>query len=162
VGRSQVLIPSAPLRREVREVIADWLLLFGAVGLLVALFLPWSHQFSRGFLAEWSSTGALRGVPRDPTAWQVYSVADVGLALVAAGLLLVALVGGRVRRLGVLVAVAVALAFVVHAAGSAPTSGATPGMSRVANSPQPGPGETVAIAALAVGLGALVLSFTAE
>jgi hypothetical protein len=150
------------VRREVREVIADWLLLFGAVALLVSLFLPWSHQFSHAFLAEWSSTGVLRGIPRDPTAWQVYSVADGALALLVATLLVVALIGGRLRRFAVLLGAAVALAFTVHAASAPPTNGAVLPAGSVANSPRSGAGETVAIAGLAVALAGLALSFTAD
>ena len=148
--------------KEVREVVADWLMLFAAIALLVALFLPWSHQFSPSFLAEWAPTGALRGLPRDPTAWQVYSTADVGLAVLAAGLVAVALFGRRIRRLLVLAAAAVALAFTVHAQADPPNNGALLRTSAVRDVPQAASGETVAIAALAVAIGALVLSFTAD
>ena len=54
-------------------------------------------------------------MPHDPDAWQVYSVADVLLALLAAGLLAVALWGGRARRRALAIALAVALAFTVRA-----------------------------------------------
>ena len=70
------------MSRAVREAVADWLMLLAALVLVLSLFLTWSHQFPvqlRGVIA-------LRGVPRDPTGWQVYSVADVCLALVAYGL----------------------------------------------------------------------------
>ena len=147
--------------RDVREVIADWLIVLGAVALLVALFLPWSHQFSPGFEARFAPTGMLRGVPRDPTAWQVYSLADVGFALIVAGLLVAAMIGGRTRRLGVLLAAAVALAFTVHARSAPPTTG-TVVHAPVTNRPRPGAGETVAIAALGVAIAGLVLSFTAD
>jgi hypothetical protein len=150
------------VRREVREVIADWLLLAGALALIVALFLPWSHQFSRAFLAQWGPTGALRGIPRSPTAWQVYSMGDVALAALAVALLVVALIGGRTRRVVVLAATAVALAFVVHAAAVPPTLGAEGLNGPVSNSPGSGAGETVALAALAVTLAGLLLSFTAD
>ena len=142
--------------------VADWLLLLGALVVLASLFMPWSHQFSRAFLARWGPTGALRGVPRDPTAWQVYSIADVYLALVVAGLLLVALLGGRARRVLVLGAAAVALAFAVHAASVPPTNGAFLPLSPVANHPAAGPGETVATVGLSVAIAALLLSFTAD
>ena len=150
------------MRRELREVIADWLLLFGAVALLVSLFLPWSHQFSAAFLAQWGPTGALRGLPRDPTAWQIYSVVDVGFAVLVAGLLLVALIGGRVRRLLVFAASLVALAFTVHAESVPPTKGALLFAAGVTNAPRAAAGETVAIAALSAVIIALGLSFTAE
>lgn len=153
----------APVRRDVREVIADWLILLGAIALFAALFLPWSHQLSRGFEAVFASTGALRGVPRNPTAWQVYSVLDAGLALLAGSLVLVSMLGGRTRRLVVLAGAGVALAFAVHAEVKPPTTGtvlySTPA---VTDHPRAGAGETVAIAALAVAIAGLALSFTAD
>jgi hypothetical protein len=150
------------VRREVREVIADWLLLAGVAGLLVSLFLPWSHQFSSAFRAYWGPTGALRGVPRDPTAWQVYSMADVVLAVVAVALLVVALVGGRARRLLALGGAAVALGFAIHASAVPPTNGAGVLAGPVADAPAAGAGETVAIAGLAVAILGLGVSFTAD
>jgi hypothetical protein len=137
------------LSREAREVLADWLILFGAIGLLVALFLPWSHQFTHG----------LPGVPRSPTAWQVYSVVDVLLALLAGGLLAVALLGGRIPRLVVLLGAAVAAGFAVHALSVPPTNGANIVAPIVA--PASGAGEVVAIAALGVAIAGVGLSFTA-
>jgi hypothetical protein len=156
------------LSREAREVIADWLILLGAVALLVSLCLPWSHQFSRAFLAEWAGSVQLRNVPHSPTAWQVYSAADVLLALLAGSLLAVALTGGRRRKLAVLIASACALAFTLHARSVPPTNGAdisqpavgVPGY--VANSPAAAAGETVALAALGVAIVGVALSFTAD
>jgi hypothetical protein len=144
------------------------LIVFGAVGLFVSLFLTWSHQFSRAFLAEWGSSEQLRGVPHDPTAWQVYSAADVLLAVLAVLLLVVALLGTRQARLAALGATTVGLVFVLHALGHPPTNGANifdPALSvpnYFPNSPAAGAGETVATVALALGLGGLVLSFTAD
>ena len=37
--------------------------LIGAGLLAVSLFLPWSHQFSAGFLARFGASPALRAVP---------------------------------------------------------------------------------------------------
>ena len=91
------------MRRGQREVVADWLVIVGAIVVLASLFLTWSHQFSRAFLAELGSSAQLQGVPHDPTAWQVYSTADVLLALLAVALVLVALRGGpRVRFVALL------------------------------------------------------------
>jgi hypothetical protein len=149
------------VRRDLREVIADWLILLGAVALLVSLLLPWSHQFSRGFQAHFAPTGALRGIASDPTAWQVYSVVDVLLAVLAAALAAVALVGGRARRLVVLIAAGVALAFTVHARARPPTTG-TVLYAAVTDHPRPGVGETVAIVSLGVAIAGLALSFTAD
>jgi hypothetical protein len=132
------------LSREVREVVADWLMLLGAVVLLVALFLPWSRQH------------ALPGFPASQSAWQVYSVVDVLLAALAVGLLAVALLGGRYGRLVVLGAAAVAAAFTIHALSVPPSNGAAAG------SPGSGAGEVVALVALGAALIGLVLSFTAE
>jgi hypothetical protein len=148
--------------------LADWLIVVGAVGLLVSLFLTWSHQFSARFLAQWGASAQLRGVPHDATAWQVYSVADVILALLAAGLLAVALAGGRAARLGAAVAAAIALGFTLHALSTPPTNGANifdPSLSvphYVSNSPSAGSGETIAIAALTIAIMGLILSFTAD
>ncbi len=137
------------------------LVLLGAALLLGSLFLTWSHQFSPAFLARWGSSDALRGVPRDPDAWQVYSVVDVLLALLAGALILVARQGTR-RALGWSAAgAAVGLAFTFHALAVPPTDGANIFDSSLRvpayapNSPAAGPGETVAILGLlvaAVGL----------
>jgi hypothetical protein len=154
------------MRPERRERIADWLIVGGAVLLLVSLFLTWSHQFSPRFLAQWGSADALRGVPREASAWQVYSAADVLLTLLAAGLVAVAVLGRHVARLISAVGAAVALAFVVHALANPPTNGANifdpelavPGLA--SNSPAAGPGETVALLALVVALVGVALSLT--
>jgi hypothetical protein len=148
--------------KEAREVIADWLLLFSGIALFVSLFLTWSHQFSAPFLSEWRVGIALAGLPHDPNAWQVYSVADVALALVATGLVVVALIGGVKARLGALFFAALALAFTVHALSAPPTNGAAIFRSTIPDSPAAGAGETVAIAALWAAIVALVLSFTAD
>jgi hypothetical protein len=140
----------------------------GALVLFGSLFLSWSHQFSRGFLAEWGAAPVLAGVPRDPTAWQLYSVADVLLAMLAGALAAAALAGGRRARLLALAASGVALAFTVHALNVAPTNGAeffqpmrgTPGY--VANMPTAGAGEAVAIIALATAIVGLLLTIVTD
>jgi hypothetical protein len=136
--------------------------------LLGSLFLTWSHQLSPGFEARYGGTAALAGVPADPNAWQVYSAADVLLALVAGGLLLVAMFGGRGRRLALTLALAVALAFVVHALSVPPTNGAvvfdptqTP-PAYTGNRVSAGGGEVLALVALALGAAGVALGFTAE
>lgn len=121
------------------------MILFGAVGLLVALFLPWSHEHG------------LPGFPSSPSAWQVYSVVDVLLALLVAGLVAVALLGGRTPRVVVLLGAAVAVVFTVHALSVPPTNGAFP-----ADTPASAAGEIVAIAALGVAIAGLALSFTTD
>jgi hypothetical protein len=149
-----------------REAIADWLMLLGAPVLLGSLFLTWSHQFSRGFLGRYGGSPALFGVPRDPTAWQLYSAADVMLALVAAGLLVVALRGTRNARLALVPALAVALAFTLHALGSPATNGADIFDAALghyaADAPAAGPGETVALAGLGLGLAGTLLAFSVD
>jgi hypothetical protein len=155
------------VNKAMRETIADWLMLIGALVLFGSLFLTWSHQFSPAFYAEWGGSSALAGVPRDPTAWQVYSVVDVLLALAAGALLAVALRGGRTAHWLTLLALFVALAFVLHAAGDPPTSGAdllgaaTHAPGYTPNMPRAGTGETVAIGALGLGIAGLLLSLTA-
>jgi amino acid transporter len=149
-----------------REAISDWLMLLGALILFVSLFLSWSHQFSPAFLAQYGHTPALAGVPRDPTAWQVYSIVDVLLAALAAGLLASALRGRRAGRIAVLLGLAVALVFTIHALGTPPTRGANlydPTLKAYApNHPTSGAGEVVALVGMAIGLAGVLLSFTAD
>jgi hypothetical protein len=154
------------VRREQREVVADWLVIVGAIGLLASLFLTWSHQFSRAFLAEWGSSPQLQGVPHDPTAWQVYSTVDVVLAVLAVALVLVALRGGPRVRFVALIFAAGALAFTIHALSVPPTNGATifdPSTGAYApDSPASGAGEVVAVVGLGVAMLGLAVSFTAD
>ncbi len=151
-----------------RETLGDWLTIAGAVALLASLFFAWSHQFSPAFLTQWGGSDLLRGVPHDPSGWQVYSVADVLLAALAAALVGVALLGNRLAHLVAMLAAGVALAFTVHALSTPPTIGANlfdPTLSApayVATSPVAGVGETVAIAGLGVALVGLLLSFRGE
>jgi hypothetical protein len=155
------------MSREVREVVADWMIVVSSIALFVSLFLVWSHQFSHAFVLR---VGAeqLQGIPRNPSAWQVYSIADVLLALVAAALFVAALVGGHKARTAVLVVAVVALVFVIHALAAAPTSGANvadpsagPG-HYFPSSATSGAGELVAVFALGVSIAGLALSFTAD
>jgi hypothetical protein len=106
-----------------RELAADWLLVLGGATVLVSLFTPWSHQFPASLLSIPGLTVALRGVPRNPTAWQVYSSADVLLALLGAASIVVALVGRRSARITVGLTAAIGLAFAVHAMNVPPTNG---------------------------------------
>jgi hypothetical protein len=156
------------VKKEHRELVADWLMITGGAALLGSLFLTWSHQFSPHFLALFEATTQLQGVPHDPTAWQVYSAADVVLAVLAAGLVAVALLGSRGTRLTALGAAIVGLVFTLHALSSPPTNGATifdPALSvpnYFPNAPAAGLGETVAIVGLLVAIAGLGLSFTAD
>jgi len=155
--------------KETRETLSDWFVVAGALMLFGSLFLTWSHQLSRSFLALFGAYGPLRGVPRDPTAWQVYSAADVCLAVLAAGLFGVALIGSRTARLVALFASALGLAFVLHALDSPPTNGAA-NIFNPANSvpnylplsPGAGLGETVALIALGLAMAGLALSLTID
>jgi hypothetical protein len=154
--------------KAVRETISDWLMAISGPLLLGSLFLVWSHQLSTGLRARYGATSALAGVPTDPTAWQVDSGADVLLALVAVGLMVVALWGGRAGRIALALALAVALAFVVHAMAVPPTNGALlydptlvpPGYS--ANLVTSGTGEVLALVALALGGVGVGLAFTVD
>jgi hypothetical protein len=134
--------------------------------LLVSLFLVWSHQLSATLAGRYGDTGVFDGVPRSPDAWQVYTTADVLLTLVAVGLVVAALLGQRTLRLTLLAAVAIALVFVVHALGTPPTNGADifdPRTGRyITTGAGSGPGELVALVALALAAVALVLSLTAD
>ncbi|MGB9183685.1 MAG: hypothetical protein WCB67_06435 [Solirubrobacteraceae bacterium] len=156
------------MSKGMREVISDWLMVLGAPILLGSLFLAWSHQFSAGFVARYAHTPALAGIPRDPTAWQVYSVVDVLLAVLAAGLFAVALRGARPARIAVLLGLLIALAFTLHALGTPPTRGGNlfdPSLTPpayTANHPTAGPGEVVALVGLVLGIGGVLVSFSAD
>ncbi len=156
------------MRKEDREVLADWLIVIGALALFVSLFLTWSHQFSPDFLVRFGTADLLRGVPRDPSAWQVYSVADVILALLAAGLVVVALFGTRQIRLGALAGSVLGLVFTIHAISAPPTNAPNlfnPSLNIPNYFPygaSAGAGETVALIALMMAVAGLVLSFTAD
>ena len=151
-----------------RETISDWLMAIAGPLLLGSLFLTWSHQLSAPLRARYGATAALSGVPVDPTAWQVYSAADAFLAAVAVGLFVVALLGGRGRRVVLALGLAVALGFVVHALSVPPTNGAAvfdpslvpPGYT--ANTVTSGAGEVLALVALVLGAVGVALGFTAD
>lgn len=146
----------------------DWLVVIGAAGLLGSLFLTWSHQLSPAFLARFGSSDLLRGIPRDPTAWQLYSTSDVLLALLAGGLAAVAMLGNRPERVAALVAAAFGLGFSVHALSAPPSNGANlfdPSLSvpnYVPSGATAGVGETLAIVALLLAIAGLLLTFTAD
>jgi hypothetical protein len=152
--------------RGAREAIADWMMLLSGPLLFGSLFLTWSDQFSRSFLHQYGGSAALQGVPRNPTGWQVYSAADVMLALLAAGLVGAALRGTRNARIALVLPLVVALAFVIHALAVPPTSGAdifNATLNRyVADSPGSGAGELTALFALLIGSAGVLLSFTAD
>jgi hypothetical protein len=159
---------AAAVSKGARETISDWLMAIAGPLLLGSLFFTWSHQLSTGFRARLGATAALTGVPADPNAWQVYSGADVLLALVAAGLFAVALWGGRARRVALTLALIVAIVFVVHALSVPPTNGAvvfdptlTP-PAYAANPVSSGAGEVLALVALALGSAGVALAFTVE
>jgi hypothetical protein len=148
--------------------VADWLIAIGAVGLFASLFLVWSHQFSPALLAVPGARVGLQGVPPDATGWQVYSVADVALAALAAALALCALIGRRRFRTTMVPFVVVGLAFALHALSSPPTNGVrlvNPGTlipQYAPISPTAGVGETVAVLALAVALAGIALSLISD
>ncbi len=151
-------------RLRAREVAADWLMIAGAAVVLLALFLPWSHQFSAAVLSRFGASAALAGVPRSPDAWQVYSIVDVLLALLAAGLTGVAFAGRRTARLVCAGAIGLAAAFILHALAVPPTNGAelverVGGAVRyVPNAPRSGPGELLALIGLGLALFGIALS----
>ena len=156
------------MSKGARETISDWLMAISGPLLLGSLFLTWSHQLSTGFRARYGATAVLAGVPADPTAWQVYSGADVLLALVAGGLMAVALWGGRARRIALTLALTVAVVFVIHALSVPPTNGALlfdptltpPGYT--ANPVTSGAGEVLALVALGLGSIGVALAFTVD
>ena len=151
-----------------REAVSDWLMFLGAPLLFASLFLTWSHQFSPAFLAQYGNTPALQGIPRDPNAWQVYSIVDVLLAILAAGLMAVALRGTRNGRIALLIGLVIATAFTLHALGTPPTRGANlfdPSLRPPAytpDHPQSGAGEVVALVGIGLGIIGVLVSFTAD
>jgi hypothetical protein len=149
-------------------VVADWLIVIGGAALFASLFLTWSHQFTAPFLVQFGNSDVLRGVPRDPTAWQVYSAADAVLALLAVGLIAVALFGSRQIRVIALGASGIGLAFTIHALAT-PPSNAPNVFNPALNVPNyfpisatAGAGETIAVGALLVAVVGLLVSFTAD
>jgi hypothetical protein len=153
--------------KDDRSLIGNWLVLFSALLLSVSLFLTWS-SLSPAYVTLAGKLDGLQGVPRDPSAWQVYSAADVLLAVLVIALLAVSLTGPRRPRIAILLACVVALSFVIHAEGAPPTNGAptlrpSAGVSSyVFPAPTPGAGETVALIALIGAIGGLALSLTAD
>ncbi len=138
------------MSRQRQERAAHALTAAGGVGLFGSLFLTWSHQFSSAFLLQWGSSDAVRGVPHDPTAWQVYSAVDVLLGLLSAALVIIAARGlrgaggasrwggadgagspgqtagaGRAHgsREAAIAAAGIALAFTLHALDTPPSNG---------------------------------------
>lgn len=151
---------------------ARWLIAAGAAALFVALFLTWSRQVTGRALRVLGRLGGLQGVSIQASAWQVYTMADVLLALLAGGLIALAVV--RVAPAGpawliAMLAVLGALAFVVHALAVPPTNGLLlvhPAGTRstgdhihyVWTGARAGAGEVAAIAGLAVALIGLAVS----
>jgi hypothetical protein len=90
------------------------------------------------------------------------------LALVAAGLVAVALWGGRAPRIALSLALIVAVIFVIHAMSEPPTNGvllfdptlSPPGYS--ANPVSSGTGEVLALVALGLGSLGVALAFTVD
>ena len=140
---------------RLREQSGDLAMVLAGPLLVISTFLVWSHQFSAVTLKRYGSSLALQGVPHDPDAWQVYSTVDVLLVVLAIALVAVALAGDRTARWVLLAALAVALAFCVHAVSFAPTNGTLIGdaaTGRYADTgASSGVGELVALAALCLG-----------
>jgi hypothetical protein len=151
-----------------RARLSGTMLLIAAAALAAALFLPWSHQFSATILTRYGHSQALSGVPRAPDAWQVYSIVDSLLLVLALALALTPRIAGRRGRLVVAGFVVVALAFTVHALKTAPTDGAlivntgTSPATYLPNAPRPGTGEDLALVALGLAIVGVALSFTAD
>ena len=156
------------MTKDDRGVIADWVVLISGIILFGSLFLTWS-RLSPAYLTIADQLQTLQGAPHDPTAWQVYSAADVVLAGLAAALLVVALIGSRAARVITLVLAFLALGFVIHAATVPPTNGAADAFrpsldvpAYVAPSPSAGTGETLAILALVAAMGGIALSLASD
>jgi hypothetical protein len=135
----------------------------GAAILLGSLFLTWSHQITPAEHDIFHGA-VMFGVPANPTAWQVYAIAGDVLAVAAIGIGAAGLWGQRRTRVLALGVVALGLAFVVHAAGTAPTNGlllasGAGGSARYVTDPATaGPGETVALVGLLLSGAGLLLA----
>jgi hypothetical protein len=134
----------------------------GGLMLLVALFLPWSHQLPPSVLERFGGSSGLAGIPANPNAWQVYNTMQWVLVILAAVLITAwANAGWRPRliRGGLVV---VAGAFVLHALIVAPTdglplaSGGTPA-HYLASAAGSGAGERFALVGLLTALIGLAL-----
>jgi hypothetical protein len=104
----------------------------------------------------------LRGVPPDPTAWQVYSMADVELAVLAGGLVAAGLYGSRRWRLVAFAGAFAGFAFVLGALVSPPQTALgrlfdpSNSVPRYLDaSPGAGVGETVALLGLLLSIAGL-------
>ena len=155
-------------RAQVEEAAGNWLIVLGAALLFGSLFLAWSHQLTPMVLSLFGANPTLQGVPPDPTAWQVYSAADVLLAALSVALVAVAVLGSHAARQIAAAASVVALAFVIHALSVPPTNGVDV-FNTINNVPHQapgsaaaGPGETLALIGLVLALVGLVASFFAD
>jgi hypothetical protein len=148
-------------REQSPDAVADWLILIGGAGVFLSLFFTWSHQFSPAIVSAADDSGVLRGVPADPTGWQVYSVADELLALLGVCLVAVALRGSVRVRVVVLLFCVLAVVFVLHALSVPPTNGVlliNGSGGYVPRSARAGVGETVAVVALGASMMGLAVS----
>ena len=86
--------------------------------------------------------------------------------MLAAGLFAVALRGAPPARIAVLLGLVVAMLFTLHALGTPPTKGADLYDAATGHyypdHPSSGVGEVVALIAIGLGLGGVLLSFTAD
>jgi hypothetical protein len=164
----RTVVARARVSREWIGRVADWLVLVGAVVLFGSLFLTWSHQVSPALRTLYGSSPILRNLPRDPTAWQVYAIADVLLAVLAVALVIVAAAAGRAARAVAAGAVGIALVFVLHATTTPPTNGvviANPAFNPASYYPNhatAGIGITIALVGLIVALVGLLVSLVAD
>jgi hypothetical protein len=150
---------------EARSRLATALVVCGALGLLGSLFLEWRISPVHNFLILFGALDRIGGFfAADRTGWQLYSVANILLALLTALLLVAAFVRRRPLRAVAAILALAGLAFAIHAllATPGPTgsrtaiggSGAGPIVSRdvPALYAAVGPGETVAIVALTLAV----------
>jgi hypothetical protein len=151
--------PATYTRATVRRTsgpLPAWLTVVGAALLVGSLFLTWSHQLPAAERRVFHGA-VLYGVPANPDALQVYAIAGEVLGLLAGGVAAAGLWGQRLGSALALAAVAVGLAFVIHARSAPPTNGlllATgvgAGARYVIDPATPGPGETLALVGLGVG-----------
>ncbi len=144
----------------------------GGLGLLGSLFADWRTSPFRNFLFLFGALNRVGGLLQgDRSAWQLYSIADILLAALAVLLVVVAAIDRwQLRAVAVLPTIA-GLVFAIRAVVDPPafltvsevfgTNAAAASVpARVVRyfAPQSGPGETIAIVALAIALSGLALA----
>lgn len=145
--------------------VAAALIAAGAAALFVSLFLTWSSTGLGNYLVVFGAVHRLAAALPHRDAWHTYSVADILLAALAAGLFVAAVFRHRVFRIVIAVFALAGLAFCIQSVADPPK---VAGVGRLglgfmlAFVSSAGAGQTVAIVALAIALLGLALTVRAR